>query len=270
VKIPKPVCHILAAILAAALPANRALAAGALPPAEPFDLERQVLDQGPMLLSNLRQAREEGLRRDPWGMVYSLQEARRLLHAMTAAERSPQPGPATGGSRPTAGNPAPGTTVPLGEPVEVDRPESGGRELEVKRFDGEAGTIALVPMDQAIGRALTALNGHPPALGAALLATEDALGQVHWAKGTEPKEWASARDQALEGFALALDGNPKARPRLEEAHKVLSGLPGGEQLAGRLATILAAPAPDLGALSALVRDLDVKVSGLRRAAEVAP
>lgn len=95
------------------------------------------------------------------------------------------------------------------------------------------------------------------------------MGEFRWAKGTEPKEWAEARDQALEGFALALDANPKARRRLDEAHKVLSGLPGGGPLAARLATIMAAPAPDLGALSALVRDLDAEVSTLRRAAEVA-
>jgi hypothetical protein len=264
VKTSKPFCVIFAAAVAAASPASRALAGEPLPPAEPFDLEQQVLNQGPMLLGNLRQAREEGLGRDPWGMVYSLQEARRVLYAMTAADRQMQP------EAPAAGNQPPGETAPLGEPLEVDRLESGGRELELGRFEGEAGSISLQPMDQAIRRALSALNRDPPALGTALLATEDALRQVRWARGLEPKDWAAGRDRTLEGFALALDANPKARPRLDEARRALSALPGGEPLARRLAAILADPTLDLGALSGLVRDLDAKVSALRRAAEVAP
>jgi hypothetical protein len=125
-------------------------------------------------------------------------------------------------------------------------------------------------MGQAVDRALAALNAQPPVLGTALLATEDALRQVHWAKGLEPDDWAAARDKAIEGFALALDANPEAQTRLGEALKALSAQPGGEQFARRLAAILAAPAPDLGALSALVRDLDSKVSTLRQAAEVGP
>jgi hypothetical protein len=270
VKTSNSFCLVFALALAAVSPATPALAGELPPPAKPFDVEQQVLNQGPALLGQLRQAREEALRQDPWGMATSLQEARRLLYAMTAAERPTQPGAPSGGSGVSANNPPAGATALFAEPVEVDRPESGGRELAVGQFAGEAGTVALEPMGRAIDRALTALNGQPPALGTALLATEDALGQVHWVKGTEPEEWAKARDQTLEGFALALDANPKARQRLDEAHKVLSGLPGGGPLATRLATIMAAPEPDLGALSALVRDLDAKVGTLRRAAEVAP
>lgn len=56
----------LAAVLAAS-PAERSLAGKPLPPAAPFDLEQQVLRQGPMLLGNLRQAPANGLRRDPTG-----------------------------------------------------------------------------------------------------------------------------------------------------------------------------------------------------------
>ena len=232
------------------------------PQAASLDLERQVLSQGPMLLGNLRQAREAGLRRDPWGMSYSLQEARRVLDAMAVAERSIQSKSAPSADRP------PDLEVPLGEPLELDRPEPGRREQAVERFEGVSGSIPLKPVSQAIDRALAALNAHPRALGAALLATEDALRQVRWKQGLEPGDWAAAQDEVLAGYALALDSRPDAPKQLAEAHQALAALSGGEPFARRLAGLQAAPVQDLAALSALVRDLDTKVRSLREAAEI--
>ena len=236
--------------------------------AAPFDLEQQVLSQGPMLLGNLRQAREAGLRRDPWGMIYSLQEARRLLEAMSAAERSIQFEDSPGADRQPAGTLPPDLEAPLGEPLELDRPVSGAREHAVARFEGVSGFILLKPVSRAIDRALASLNAHPRALGAALLATEDALRQVHWDKGLEPEDWVAARYEVLAGYALALDSRPKTPKRLAKAHQALAALAGGESFAKRLTALQATPALDLEALSVLVRDLDTKVRSLRDAAEL--
>jgi len=267
VKRTLPLFFALTAILST-FPGTRALAGGSPSQAAPLDLEKQVLSQGPMLLGNLRQAREAGLRRDPWGMIYSLQEAGRVLEAMSAAESSIQPVGSPGADRPPVGASPPDLAAPLGEPLELDRPKSGGREQAVERFEGVAGSIPLEAVSRDIGRALAALNGHPRALGTALLATEDALRQVRWDKGLEPEDWAAARDEVLAGYALAVDSRPEARAQLAGAEQALSALPGGEPFARRLAALQAAPALDLEALSAQVRDLDDEVRSLREATEI--
>jgi len=265
-KIP-PLC--LAMTVALSMPGAFAVADDAPSQASQFDLDQQVLSQGPMLLGNLRQAREEALRRDPWGMISSLQEARRLLYAMAAAERELHPEGPPGARRPRDATLPSDLVVPLGQPLEMDRPESGGREQAIGRFEGRAGTIPLAPVAQDVDRALAALQNRPPALGAALLATEDALRQVHWDKGLEPQAWAAARDRVLKGYALALDARPEARARLAGAREALAALPGGESFVQRLVAAQAGSTPDLATLSALVDDLDAKVRSLRETAEVA-
>jgi hypothetical protein len=250
-------------------PGAQALAAGVARQAAPPDMEQQLLDQGAILLGSLRQAREEGLRRDPWGMVYSLQQARRVVYAMAAADRWIRLNRPPGARR--ARNPSvpPGLSVPLGQLMELDRPKSGGREQVVARFDGGAGSVPLKPVSEAIGSALAALRRDPPALGAALLATEAALRQVRWDKGLQPKGWPAARDEVVEAYALALDYHAEALSRLVGAQHALAALPGGEPYARRLAALQAAPALNLPALSRLVRDLDAKVQSLRASAELA-
>jgi hypothetical protein len=260
------VCLVLAASLSA-LPGAQAHAGGSTARVAPEDLEAQVFEQGPMLLGDLRQAREAGLRRDPWGMAYSLEEARRVLYAMVAAERSTRPeGPSAAGS-PPAGSLPPGLTVPLGQVLELDRPEPGAREQGVARFDVPTGSIPLTPVNGAIGRALAALNRRSPAVGAALLATEDALQQVRRDKKLEPEDWSAARDLVLEGYALAVDSHPGTVARLAAAHRALAALSGGEPFVRRLAALQATPAPDVAGLSELVHDLDARVRSLRDAAE---
>jgi hypothetical protein len=221
-----------------------------------------------MLLGNLRQAREAGLRRDPWGMAYSLQEARRVLYAMAAAERSMQPQGPAGAGRPPAGHLPAGLAVPLGQVLESDRPEPGGREQVLERFDVPTGFISLRLVNSAIGRALAALNGRPPAVGAALLATEDALRQVRWDKGLEPEDWAAARDLVLQGYALAVDSHPGTVAWLAAAHRALAVLSGGEPFVRRLVALQLTPVPNTAALGELVRDLDAKVRSLRDEAEL--
>jgi hypothetical protein len=121
---------------------------------------------------------------------------------------------------------------------------------------------------ESIDQALAALKAQPPTLGAALLATESALGRVHWDKGLEPKDWAAARDQVLDAYALTLDARPGAAAKLAEAEKVLAALPDGNRFARRLAGLQTASAPSPVALAALVSDLDAKVRSLRDAAEL--
>jgi len=152
--------------------------------------------------------------------------------------------------------------------LELDRPETGGRQQAVGQFEGDAGRISLAPVKRDLIRALAALREHPPAIGAALLATDDALRQVHWQKGLEPKDWVAARDQVLQGYALALDSRPEARARLAGAERTMAALTGAEPFARRLSEAQTGPTPDFAALSKLVKNLDSKVDSFRDSAEV--
>lgn len=225
------------------------------------------MTQSSMLLGDLRQAREEGLCGDRWGMAYSLGAARLVLNTMAAAEglrppyRPPRFGRLSQGPLPSD------LSAPLDQRLDVDSPLPGGRRERIARLDEPAGSVPQEPVAHAIGRALAALGTHPPAVGAALLATNGALERVRWDKGLEPEDWAAARDQVFEAYALALDNRPQARTRLAGANKALTALSAGRVYARRLTRLRAAPVLDLAALSALVHDLDVKVQALRDAAE---
>ena len=260
-------CLALTATLSASCGAP-IMAAPARPQTAPLDLEQQILEQGPMLLGNLRQARAAGLRHDPWGMAYSLQEARRLLAAMSSAERLiPHKGRPYTHRRPVRSS-RPAGALPLGQILELDRPAAGGRAHVLSRFDERVGSLRRRALNRAISRALAALNHRPPALGAALLATQTALDQVRWDKGLEPKAWAAARDRVMKVYAMALDSRPEALSALDGAQHALAGLPGGRPYARRLAALRVAPAPDLVALERLVSDLDAKVQSLRQSDEL--
>lgn len=192
-----------------------------------------------------------------------------MLDAISAAERSIRPEGAPGTDQPPSGTRPRELTAPLGQPLELDRPEPGGREQSVERFEAADGSIPLQLVSKDIDRAPAALNAHPRALGAALLVTEDALRQVHRNNRLEPKDWTSVRTQVLQGYALALDSRPGAPKQLTEAQRALSAMPGGEPFVQRLAALQAAPARNPAALSALVRDLDATMRSLREAAQVA-
>jgi hypothetical protein len=232
-------------------------------------LASQLPRQGDMLVFELRQARGEGLRADPWGMTDSLQEARRLVEAIAEAERLKPRSHVLGfGALPLA-SPPPGLTSPLDQRLDVDLPLSQGRLQRLGTLDYPLGLIRLHRVYRDITRALHALQTRPPALGRALLATADALNGIDWKHGLEPRDWAVARDQILVGYALAIDGRSGIRRPLRLAQAQLSHLPGAKPYALQLAALLAAPAPQPRALGTLVEELDAKVQALRDAAEKA-
>lgn len=232
-------------------------------------LASQTVRQGDMLVAELRQARREGLRADPWGMLDSLREARRLVEAITEAERLKPPYWVPGFRALPLGPPPPGLRSPLDQRLDVDLSLPQGRLQRLGTLERPLGLIPLHQVYGDIGRALHALQAHPPATGLALLATADALNGIDWKHGLEPKDWAVAREQVLAAYALALDGRSAARQPLALAQARLSSLPDGKSFARRLAELQAAPAPQPRALGALVEDLDAKVQALRDAAEQA-
>ncbi len=252
---------LLAISAGQALPADLAATTNA-------DIMRQQIHlQGRMLLSYLRRAREAGLSGDPWGMDYALQEARRLANELLltvprlqVADPSSQAGAAGNGGEQ-------GINVPLEEGLDIDDSLSTGRWQQLDELAQEAGSIPLKEVRDTLDRAHQLLQARPPALGAALIAANEALGQIHWRQGLETPPWVKARDQLLKGYALALDAKPEASGELVRAYGLLAGLPDGQVYARYLATLLNNPAPNLRALRSLLRQVDTQIEMLRDAAE---
>jgi len=231
-------------------------------------LRHQLQAQGRMVLGELREARDAGLRGDPWGMGYSLQQARRLLEAMALADslRAPHHPPHAGAppTRPVLR----GLKAPLDQREDVDTPLAGARWQRLAETERSTGSIPLQAVAEAIERALGALNGHAPDIGAALLATSEALGQVQWNPALVPAAWVEARDQAIRADALLLQHRPSAAATsLRQAREILSGLPGGKAYADRISALLQATAPDRRRLVTLAQELGGKVQALRDAQE---
>ncbi|MGD2081529.1 MAG: hypothetical protein PVF91_01100 [Chromatiales bacterium] len=226
----------------------------------------QSLVQGRMLIANLQQAREQGLRGDRWGMAYALEEARRLLDAMAFAERMKPPSHSSGAGEPPTRPLPKSLSAPLAERVDVDAPLSGGRNRRLGELQQAVGSIPMSAVAAAIHRALYALRGRSGGLGAALLATNSALAQVRWQGPLQPTDWSRVRDEVLQAYALILERRPGAAGHLAEAKRILAGLPDGGAYARRVARLQQAP-PDRAALETLARDLDARVESTRAAAE---
>ena len=232
------------------------------------DIMRQQFHlQGRMLLGYLRRAREAGVSRDPWGMDYALQEALKLSYTLLqtapqlrVTDPSSQAGPPVNAGEQEL-------NVPLEEGLDIDASLPSGRWEEMDELDQEAGSIPLKTVHDSLERAHEFLLYRPPALGAALLATNQALGLIHWRQGVEPLPWAKARDQLLKAYALALDSHPEAVGELARAQDLLAGLPDGQVYARNPATLMNNPMPDLRALRSLLRQVDIRVATMRDEAE---
>ena len=220
-------------------------------------IQRQIQAQGRMLLGNLRQAREMGLRGDPWAMSYALHEAHRLLDQLSLAEQSLRDGES---SRQPA-------NAPLDERLDIGIPLSGGRWQRLADLEQAAASIPLHQVKTAVDQASRLLHARPPALGRALLVTNQALSDIHWQSDLETTGWSRSRDLVLQGYAMALDHHRTAFDKLAEAQHSLRTLPGAGSYGRRLDTLLRAPTLQLGALRTLVQDLDHKVQTIRKRAE---
>jgi len=230
-------------------------------------LQQQVLSQGRRLLGSLRQARTLGLHGDPWAMAYSLEQARRLLDQIDQAQRMLYARRAPNDEGTALRQPPRLSVAPLDERLVIDSPLSNGRRQRLAGLEQYAGFIPLQRVRNHIARAAGALNNRPPDLGRALLATNQALSDIHWQPSLEPAGWSRARDLLLQGYTLALGSRPGAFGRLVRARRRLENLPDGGVYARRLATLLRAPTLDLKALGSLVRDLDRQVQVRRNRAE---
>ena len=232
------------------------------------DVIRQHIHlQGRMLLGYLRRAKEAGMSGDPWGMEYAVQEASRLAHGLHLAYQrlgSMDQSPKTGAPDKV------GTQqldVPLEEGLDVDTSLTDGPWEVVDGSAQQAGVIPLKQVSDTLAKAHRLLQSSPPALGAALIATNQALGQIHWRQGLEPLPWVKARDQLLKAYALTLDSRPEARAEMVKARDLLAALPEGKGYARYLTALLSYPAPDRWALRSVLRQVDTQVELLRDAAE---
>jgi hypothetical protein len=202
-------------------------------------------------------------------MDYALHEARRLSNTLLLAERLQRPDQSSQAAYPPVKIRGKKLNVPLEEGLDIDASLPSGRWERLNELEQEAGTIPLKEVRDAITRAQQYLQAQPQALGAALIATNQALGQIHWRQGLEPLPWVKARDQLLQAYALTLDARPEAFGELTRAYDLLAGLPDGQVYARYLATLLQAPVANVRALRGLVQQVDTQVETLRDAAEQA-
>lgn len=231
------------------------------------EIQQQILTQGRLLLGNLRNAREMGLRGDPWAMATALQEAHRMVDQIDQAEHLLYANQSPKDERTTLRQPPRLSIAPLDERLDIDVPLSGRRRHRLADLDQYAGFIPLHRVRDAIEQASQDLAEQPPDLGSALMTTNRALSDIHWQTALEPSGWIQARDLALQGYTLVLNSRPGAFDRLVRAQRKLTSMPGGGFYARRLATLLRAPTLEPGALRALVQDLDRQVQMLRSRAE---
>ena len=222
-------------------------------------LRQQTHLQGRMLLSYLRRAKEAGLSGDPWGMDYAVQESSRLISGLRQAYRR------LPGSDQSAETRQP--DVPLEEGLDVDTSLPDGPWQLVEGSAHQAGAIPLDQVSDTLAKAHGLLQSRPPALGAALIAVNQALGQIRWQQGLEPLAWIKARDQLLKAYAMTLDSTPGARAELVKARDLLAAQPEGKGPARYLSDLLNNPAPGHWALRNVVRKVDIQVDLLREAAE---
>jgi len=232
------------------------------------DVIRQHIHlQGRMLLSYLRRAKQAGMSGDPWGMDYALQEAGRLVHGLRLAYgRLPGSDQASRAelSDNTGKQPL---DVPLEEALDVDTSLPGGSWEQQDEQAREVGAIPLEQVSDTLEKAHRLLQSRPPALGAALIATNQALGQIRWRQGLQSLPWVKARDQLLKAYALTLDSSPEAVSELASARDLLAALPDGKVYAHYLTDLLNHPTPNRWALRSVLRQVDTQVELLRNAAE---
>jgi hypothetical protein len=230
-------------------------------------IQQHIHLQGRMLLSYLRRAREAGLSGDPWGMDFAVQEASRLVRGLRLAYRRLQGSaqvPKAGASKKAGPRQF---DVPLEEGLDIDTSLPDGPWQLV---DGSAQQAGVIPLDQVsakLAKAYRLLQARPPALGAALIAVNQALGQIRWQQGLEPLPWVKARDQLLKAYTMTLDAHPEARAELANARDMLAALPDGKGYARYLTDLLNNPAPDRWALRGVLRQVDNQIELLRNTAE---
>ena len=255
---------LLTLILVAAacqVPANEATSA-----ANTDVLRQHIHLQGRMLLSYLRRAKQAGLSGDPWGMDYALQEAGRQVHGLRLAYRRLQ-GPAQSSKAEVPDNAGKQQEVPLEEALDIDTSLPSGAWEQQDEPAHEVGAIPLEQVSDTLEKAHRSLQSRPPALGAALIATNQALGQIRWRQGLEPLPWVKARDQLLKAYALTLDSRPGAQAELVKARDLLAALPEGKVYARYLTDLLNYPVADRWALRSVLRQVDTQVELLRDSAE---